>query len=598
MQLYPSWKARLHVRFEDYGKALISVPKSIPTINSQRGLTPRTPLVVSEQVDPDTGIKRFVLESRASKNVSSPNQYKNVFQAGPAAKETVSIDGFTFPINNVIPRTFDLKLNAYRAPDTLSLTLKWIDFPFDPRLIRSCAVDFFLGTLSPEDFAAGIGGAARYEAKTASNAPLNLIPDTYMKNGAERTNLRFTGWADSYELGWSESEPLVKIDCRDQTQMLLGQEAYAGKYLNDALPLDESIANYLSNFPLFQGFAVEFRPAGSKAPILKEVMHKTSYPQGGGPPVSRGGAGSEKLNVWDYLTDIVVALGFLIRVDGLSIIIQPPRSVLNNAAKPRSDDPYRVRTFGGKTYPVRTFIYGENVSELHIARKFSRTRTNVEIRCYDPTKKQTQWARAPKGAKAPEKGKPATADAPAPQIDARPGDGKSDQKWVTHDVQGISSIKQLQQLADSTYEMLNRLELTVHVKTKDFSSFGGDDHPGGDGVDPDILDMKAGDTFEVRVKQGKDGKSGSTIVDKEASLSVSGPSAQELIGLGFNETMAKAYDLAITTAGFQTGFLTREVNINGNVDNGVSLEVVGINFIEAAVDVKPGEPNYPPDAPK
>jgi hypothetical protein len=580
MDLRPSWKARLTVRFEDFGKALIAVPKSIPTINSQRGTTSRHPLTVVEEVDPDTGVKRFVLKS----SPSSPS--------GPAAKQKASSDGFTFPIDNVIPRTFDLKLNGIRAPDTLSLTLKWIDFPFDPRLIRACGVEFFLGTLSPEDFAAGIGGDTRYSASSGS-APLNIIPDGYVEDGVDRTNLRFTGWADSYEMGWSESEPLVKIDCRDQTQLLLGQEAYPGGHLDDTLPLDKSIATYLANYPLFEGLSVEFRPAGSKAPIIKDVMSRSAYPVGGGPPVSKGGGGTEKLNVWDYLTDIVVAFGFIIRLDGLAIIIQPPRNLLGSKAAPRSDDPYKTRTVAGKTYPVRTFIYGENVSELHVTRKFARTSTNVEVRCYVPEQKRDLVARAPKGATVSAVGK-ATAPgaAPAPQIDARPGDGKSDQKWITRVVQGIKSQEQLQQLADSTYEMLNRYELSVHMKTRDFASFGGGD------LDPDILDMKAGDAFEVRVKQGKDERSGSTIVDKEASLSVSGPSAQELISIGYNEDLAAAYDSAVTKADFQTGFLAREVNINGNVDNGVSLEVVGINFIEARVDVAPADPKYPQDAPK
>ena len=36
-------------------------------------------------------------------------------------------------------------MNGVRTADKLELVLRWRDFPFDPRTVRACAVDFYLG---------------------------------------------------------------------------------------------------------------------------------------------------------------------------------------------------------------------------------------------------------------------------------------------------------------------------------------------------------------------------------------------------------------------------------------------------------------------
>jgi hypothetical protein len=566
VDIFPSWKCRLHVRLEDYGKANITVPTKIPTVNALRGSkVQRSPLKVVEQIDPQSGNKQLVISS----GTAPPN--------GPSSVQNSSSDGFTHPIDNIIPRTFDWKQNSVRAPDTLSVTLKWSDFPFDPRLIRAGAIEFYLGTLTADEFAAGVVGQARFAGPGSSGStPLNLVPDTYLEGGIQRTNLRFTGWVDDMDMAISEGEPVVKLNCRDQTQLFLTQECIQGWHLDPKLPLDKSIAEYLKNYPVFEGMAIEFRPSGSEAPIISKVMSTSTFPPGGGPPVSKGGAGTEKLNVWDYLTDIVMSLGFIIRIDGQTIIIQPPRNLMNNKAQARVDDPYKTRTVGNKSFDVRTFVYGENLTELHMNRKFVRTSTNVEIRCYVPEQKRDIVARSPQ-------------DTKKFQITAKPGDGKSDQKWTVKAVQGVKDQKILQQIADSTYEMLNRAELSINVKTRDFASFGGA------GTDPDILDMKPGDTFDVLVKRGTDS---STITEMESVLTVFGPSGESLKSLGYTEEFANAYQTALTQANFQTGFLTREVNVSGSVDQGVSIDVVGVNYVEARVDAPPPDPTYPQDAHK
>ncbi len=570
-EFFPSWHCQLSVRFEDFGKIQIQVPKLVPT-RLRGSKIDRDPLTVVPDPDAPQGVTRFLVQGKVPS------------QPGPASSQTSSADGMTHDVGGVIPKSFSWKQNGIRHADELQLTLKWADFPFDPRIIQACAVRFFLGTVPASDYARGIGGdSGQGSGSKGQVLPLNLVPEKFTDNaGRTRTNLRFTGWVDDYEMSWPDGEPTVKLSCRDQTQLFLTQEIPSGWHVDPTLHIDEMVAKFLANWPTFEGISVEYRPTtvrdAKTPPILKENYNSVCTPPGGGPAVSKGGGAAEKLSVWDYLTDLCGSIGHLIRLDGNVVIIQRPRNLYNGQAAPRDDDPYRARTVDGRQYLNRSFVYGRNVSEFRATRKFSKTSTAIELRCYWPDRKKTLVARAPKGgpSAAADQGTPGSGEKKGTQpVNAKPGDGKSDQKWTVMYVQGISNQEVLQQTADDAYESRNRLEIQVHMKTRDMWSFGGGNE------DPDILDLKAGDTVDVLVSQDGDH---STVTQGEGTHSVFGLGKDRLVELGYTTALAESHERAFTDAGFTRSFFTREVDISGDVEQGVSFEVVGVNYVQARAD--------------
>lgn len=560
---YPSAKVRLVVRFEEFGTKVLQKKAPAKTSPKLKGVKDdRAPLQVKPDPDSPDGLRRFLLV--AGSVPSTP---------GDGSEQQRSEDGLTHEIIGVIPKKASWKQNGIRTADTLSLTIRWQDMPIDPRVIRACAVQFYLGTVTAQEFAEGIGGITRGDV-FGSGVPnakerLNIVPDTYLdKNGKGRTNLRFQGWVDKWKLTSGEGEALLELECVDNTRLLEKQPRPAKLVLGMEKPIDEAIAEYLSHFPQMAGLTVEYLPrstAVSDIPKLKGALAQTSFVPNLGPPAGGGGAtGGASETVLDYLTSVVGSIAHSIRVDGTRLVIQRASNLLGTGPIPRTDDPYQGRNLPSGRYPVRALIYGRNVSEYVVERDFVRKEPkNIEVRSYDPERKNVVVARFPE-----EKDQQLVASGP--------GDGKADKNWVVVQVSdGIRDKVILKSIAEEVFNTTGRQELLVHVKTKNLASFGGDNE------DPDLLDMTIGDAFEILINRGDDqGTSSKT----EQNLSAAQLNEETMRGLGFSSDFAKAYAKAYTDAGFQREYKMKEMSVDWDTEEGVSFEITGANYVVARVD--------------
>lgn len=557
---YPAWKVRLTVRLEEFGQGVLKQrlpPKEVKALN---GVLDGGEVPLKVVPDPDNAGRYLLLPKDAS--------------PGDQLVPDTSSDGLTHVISGVIPRHFEWKQNGFRTADELTAQIKFSDFPIDPRVIRACAIQFFLGTLTPQEYAQGMRGATRRSTFGSGSAdPLNVIPETYLdSNGNQRSNLRFQGWVDKFKLAWSAEEPYVELQCTDNTRLLLNQLCPPKLVLGMKDPIDKSIATYLANFPQFAGLTVEYvGDAGVEVPKLEGALAGTAFRPELGPQPAKGGGGGEELTVWDYLTDVTGAIGHVIRIDGNAVIIQRAATLLHGSAKPRADDPYRTRQLPSGEFPVRTFIYGRNLESFEVTRDFAgQAAKNVEVRCYSPRRKQVMVARFP------------TKDARIPA--AHPGDGKSQNNWTIVRVSGVEDPRVLQQIAEDVFHGRNRNEIEVVMKTKNLASFGGGNE------DPDLLDLKSGDSVEVLVDRANPG----TIAKAEADLSTSGANERMLLDLGYNPEFARAYAKAFQDAAFQRIYRMREMTVSGDVAEGISFELRSANFVQARADIPPtGAPAAP-----
>lgn len=554
---YPGAKVRLMIRFDEFGDRTKLVtaksPKLPPQLmRGQKGY--RAPL--EAKPDPSAPAGRNIL-------VLLPKQGQAPNQVGPQQQDKDTA-GLTHVVGGIIPKSATLGRNGIRSADTLSISIKFLDLPIDPRTVRSCAVQFYLGTLTDKEFQRGADGETRgsYFGNNTPNAdtPLNVIPDTYIDdNGQERTNLRFEGFVDKWKVEFpDEGQPMVTLECRDNTTLLIDQLAPPKLMLNVKKPIDVAIAEYMANFPRFSGLRVEYRPGGVTPPALGETLAKTAYRPPLGPPP--GG----DMAVWDYFTDVLGSIGHTIRVDGTTVVLQRPATYTRSefSASVRPDDPYKPRKLAsGRELGLRHFIYGRNVKSMTIERSYTvNALQNVEVRCYSPKRKKVLVARFPK------------VGDQVFNMTVRPGD-IADQKWLVIRVsRPIEDEKMLRIVAQGIYESINRNEMTINVKTRNLSSFGGGNS------DPDLLDLQATDTIEVQVNREEQDFSSITAI--ESIMLVQERARKYLEVIGYDGKFAEAYAIAYSNIGLQTTFRVRAVSMTWDIDNGVEIDAMCVNYVE------------------
>lgn len=555
---YPRSKLRLIIRFEEYGRALL-IPK-VPnktTKNLNGVLDPRNNLTVQKDPNSPQGVQRFVLQRGGQTGY------------GDAQSQDSSSDNLTHVLAGIVPKNADWNQNGLRIADTLNATIKYIDCPLDPRTIRSCAIEYFLGTVSAEEYASGVKGLTRGDifGQGVPNAaePMDMVADTYLDaQGRQRTNLRFQGWVDIWKIDWTSAEPMIHLECRDNSSILIEQQQPPTLVLSMALPIDQAISQYLSHFPQLQGLSVEYRPTADKVPILGPLLSATAYRPNLGPPVSKGGGGTEKHSIWDYLTDVCGSIGHAIFVEGTTVVISRVRTLFSSAQQNRPDDPFQGRTSStGTSWTFRRFIYGRNIKSLQAARNLNNKKqtTNVEVRCYSPEVKQILVARFP---------------LPQDRLAwAIPGNAQPDQKWVIYKVSGIKDQATLRALAQNIYEQLGRAELDTEIKLHNLASYGGGN------LDPDILDMRVGDTIEVLTNRDD---AYNTLTQIEKNLTAQQRNAQLMSVLGFSDEFAQAYAQAYTDAGFQTTFKLRQAKYHWDTTTGVGISMNCVNYVEVRAD--------------
>lgn len=548
---YPSARVRLIVRLEDFGAPNTPAAPTKPT-TLRRGVTAKNSQSLTVQ-ETDNGAFLLVGPGNDPSHVGSPQQQQS------------SADGLTYVLDGIIPNQAGHQQNGIRTADTLTLVIQLADLPLDPRVVRSCAVQYFLGCVSADDYERGLNGVTRSPMSGSSvSLPTSVVPDSYVdSNGRSRSNLRFEGWVDEWAIEFPEGQaPTLKLECSDNTRLLLDQDAPPGLTVGTDQPIDLALANYMANFPQFRGISVQYQPAidRSKIPVLKKALKATAFQPKLGP--APAGGGTSKLKVWDYLTDVAGSLGHIVRFEGTTLIIQLPRTLYNSSLPARSDDPFVGRRLpSGVGLVRRLYLYGNNVLEMKFLRKYGQFQPfNVEVRSYSISRKTTLVERYP--------GKNDRTKR------LNPGDS-ADEKWTVVRVRGIENPATLRAIAQSAYESISRRELGVVIVTKNLGSLGGGN------LDPDMLDAKPGDAVDVAV--GATATVGNTVVDVFEQLKVRATSFLQEIG--FKPSFAAAYQKAANSIGLPTTYRIRTLGSqwDGNTD-GVTLTADCINYVEVRAD--------------
>lgn len=544
---YPRARLRLLIRFEDYGDpGTPAVPARIPTL---RGGSKDTGAPGRLKVVNNDGVLTLV----------QPGTNPATGIGGPQ-DQTTSSDGLTHVVDGVVPISARHERNGIRLADKLTCTVSFADFPFDPRTIRACAVKYFLGCISAEDAARGAEGQMRPNSTVLGQAmPYLTIPDTWVDSlGRTRSNQRFSGWVDTDAMQLDDDSATVQLECTDNTRRFIDQDHPSQLFVAADRPIDEAIANYLASFPQFVGFSVEYRPRVQRSviPLLSKALSETSKRPGKGP---LQGTQTQKVSVWDYLTDVAGMIGHIIRVVDTTVVIQRPRTLYQGDFV-REGDPFTGRIIeqsGGDPLVLRArmYGYGANVRSLAIERGYAkRAPTNFEVRSYDTARKKTIYIRYP--------------DRNDRVKSLLPGEG-ADLKFEVVRVQGVSDPETLRVIAQAHYESRNRNEIVATVETVNLGSFGGDN------LDPDVLDLEEGDPVQIEVVRSDT----ASTVQKLAAAT-----ADELVALGFKSDLAAAYVAARDRIALPNTFRTRQMSTDWSNDKTVVVKIAAVNYVVVSVD--------------
>lgn len=552
---YPAARVALTIRFDDPARKRFNRnPLTLPVTK----LKSKFPLVLDFVEQPDGSV---LLVPKGQKNPPAAKLRPSQLALGG--------DLLTQGVSGIIPLRASLSLNGIRTASTLSLEIPFADMPIEPRMVRGIGVDFYLGTFNTAtEFAAGVRGESRYTATGGKEAAV-LLPVDYVDGfGRKRTNLRFTGWADDWEIDWSSnSVPVVRMNCRDNSSILIDTEAPPLLGLDPNIPIDKAIVKYLQVFPQFAGISVQFLPKGVGAPTYKKASAKVAYKTAFGPPSITGGG---KSSVLDYISDIVSHLGLVARFDGTigRLYVQPPRTIYSQKYPKREDDPFARTTGAGRPLPFRLFVYGRNIDKLVFKRKFTQAGpTTIEVRSYSSTLKRYLIERYPVKKDRQERGLPGTL--------------LPDEKIQQFFFPGIKDGATLRAVAQSIYEQLGRNELEVNIATRDLGSFGGSS------LDPDLLDCKPGDTIQLEVSSDFQTAGTTFPGEVEKAMDSFGSAAGYMRSLGYSDEFAEAYARARENATTQPYFRVKRMDFTWDVEKGIDINVQGINYIEVRGDSLP-----------
>ena len=388
-------------------------------------------------------------------------------------------DGFSI-LNAILPAEVSHERNGPRQADTLTVRIPFKDFPLPARAVRSIGVVWYAGTVSADNYARGMSRALAGDS--GSNSAI-LIPS--------RKNLRFVGFAD----GVTEDHAAHSIvfQARDYTGILLDTRVKPEvlQKLDIGMTLDLVVLQLLREFPGngARGLEVEFQQWVDETgqpqpfPVVAEVYGPAAQARKGKKPrlpASRGGA---DISYWDLLTDLCVMCGFIPVIEEDRLRIIPPRNFYASAGS-------FSRVVGGETLTTRRMVHGANIKGLSFTRKFGRLAVpSIEVISSAPGLRVPLRSKYP--ADVPGKG----ANTVLPS-----GRGAAERSELVL-IKGISSQTELDRFAAGLWEEYGRQEWQGKLSTQDLASLGDPRIPTGGNAEPDLLDVRSGDPFQVVIQR-------------------------------------------------------------------------------------------------
>lgn len=439
---------------------------------------------------------------------------------------------------SVIAKRIRVSLNSYNEADTFEATIDYKQFPFDPRIIRSCGVSIHV-----ED---------RKKLFKTTNA-LNFIEPT-------ENNTIFIGFVDTDRLSFSEEAREVMLEGRDYTALLLDRE-YLGKPVATSSPLDVVIRELLNE--LDETKVVNGEP--NKGLEIQNLTGLTVFPtlaqlapdlgEDSGVKNSRS-----KRSYWDMIQNLVEKAGLISYVSLDKLIITRPRNLYDRKK-------------------AKIFIYGVNLSDLEFERKLGRLQGfNVKVVCLNPEGKDLLEARIPEQASeewAKDIGVIRKAVTIKKKAIVKNGQEQPEEEepapYITFRVSDVANFPALVNIGEKIFEELGRQQIEGSLTTKEMLLVDNENNFF------DVTKFRIGTPIEIDIAQGD--LEGLPPLQKIENIQARKQAIyQFLVGQGYPLKVADIF--AESLARFDTPFYTKAVDFTLDQETGWQMKLDFINFIE------------------
>ena len=496
-------------------------------------------------------------EQRINMQLSGPDQQR------PQGVEPVD-DLVLF--GGIVPTEAEVERNGIHDPDTLEVTLDFRDAPIDPRVVRACFVEAVLGTVSAEDYEAGLRGVRRDDGTLMS-----VVSRSEGQDVRAGSTTRFVGFVDEWSVDNSEDGDVVTLKCRDLTSALIGKRLPTGVQIDMTKPIADGVQELLDRWPSTRGMRVVFgSPSSSpsrfnyRGPVPGDAIPKTHRPRRGR-KAGRVRQGTQ-MSVWDHITDTVVATGYVPVLRGYQLFLAEPRTLYSDRARSKK------------------LVYGRDLERLKFNRKLATDVPvpTIEVRCADPGRGRTLWARAPQldDSPGPYAGVFGVTDPPIvwKRANKVTSGGATEEEVRVFVVTGFNDLEALKRVAQGIFEQWGRQEIEGEFETDNVLSVDGDD----------LLDMQPADSVEVLVaplnaESNQDATNtspgGSPSSLQELTAMSVGRRAAFLRDLGWSRSTAQRLAEAQELTRLVSTFRVSTVRLAWSIKDGIKVSGDFVNYL-------------------
>ena len=265
------------------------------------------------------------------------------------------------------PVSAAVRINSYVEADTFSVTARYEDFPFDPRLIRSMLITISI-----------------FNSKDISTEK------------AEKVAI-MAGFADAHNISLDASARTVQFDGRDYTSLFIDTR-FDNANLNDdegrrlrkiklARPLVSILEDLKSNVAGAEKIQIEDRTQGAVQNFTRASGGNYDLVNGQKSQYGQVEYVQPNETYWDVISSICEAAGVICYIELDKLVLTTPRIL------------YQSEGFSSKK--AVPFIYGKNIERLEFHKNLSKKkRFNVVVRSLNRRTSETTSLSIPRDATA------------------------------------------------------------------------------------------------------------------------------------------------------------------------------------------------------
>lgn len=276
----------------------------------------------------------------------------------------------------VSPVSIAININAYNLADTFNMTVRFEDFPFDPRLIRSVRVTVLILDLKEN------------RNFTAQDISSNI------------DKVVFTGFADKHDIKLNEGDRVVSMEGRDYTALLIDstfdnanledEEGKRVRAIRLDRPVKDIIQDLLSNVPSAKNIEIEDR-SGRGGENFKKIAPSFTLVSGEQSSDGLYQYTDKNETYWDVIVSICEASALICYIELDKLVLTTPRVLYQGGIQGKQTLQF---IFGYNLMNLQFFRNLGKKKKFNILLKSFNVRENERIQVSIPRDADKSWADA------------------------------------------------------------------------------------------------------------------------------------------------------------------------------------------------------------